>query len=321
MDEILPEELLARERDAADRLRASAKAPATARAYDADFAHYAAWCRDRGLTALPATPDTVATYLSALAGGTAQGVAQTRGEARWSLATIRRRRTTIGRAHRLAGLPDPCVDIAVQDTLRGMRRTRGEDATPKEPVSVELLRRGLEVFGDGPHDRRDRALVLLGFGSAMRRAELASLDLADVVLGDAGVALRLRWSKTGPREVGVPRGGPDLDPVVALRAWLRVRGDAPGPLFLVVRGEEVRHARMHPQQVMVAVRRVIDHVGLDADAFAGHSLRSGFATSAARAGANLVDIMHQLGHSDPRTTAKYMHKGKLFDNPARELLR
>jgi len=193
----------------------AAKAPATLRAYRSDWTHFRTWCDEHTLCPLPASPKTVALYLSALA-------------ATHRPATMTRRLTAITKAHQIAGHPSPATmqQPAVSETLKGIRRTLGTAQQIKAPLLTADVRRMVEALPDNLAGRRDRALLLLGFAGGFRRSELAALDVEDVQPTEDGLIVKLRRSKTDPegkgRDVGIPYGSsPSTCPVRALAAWKR----------------------------------------------------------------------------------------------------
>lgn len=314
-----------------DRLRAAAeahlqhsRAAATLRAYSSDVAGFELWCRRFRLGALPASPDTVALYLTACA---EQGAA---------ISTLRRRVVAIAYAHRIAGLPSPTRHETVRHVLAGLARERGTRPRQVTPIRLAQLRAMLEATPeDTLLDVRDRALLLLGFASGMRRSELVSLDVGDVTFVDEGADVLLRRSKTDPegegRVIGIPHGRvSETCPVVALRRWIGVAGlGAEDPLFprLMPTGRAARtprvaigrvgSGRLSPQGVARAVQRAASRAGLDARAVAGHSLRSGFATEAAAQGAPERAIMRQTGHRSLAMVRRYIREGDRYrDNAA-----
>jgi integrase len=293
----------------------AAKAPSTLRAYAADWRHFVAWCDDRGVSALPTTPETVALYLAALA-------------ATHRPATITRRLTAITKAHQARGLVSPATvsELAVGETLKGIRRTLGTAQKAKAPIlTADLLR----VLAHLPQDLagiRDRALLLVGYAGAFRRSELAALDLAHLAWVDEGAVLTLGRSKTDQegqgRKVAIPRGAHAATcPVRALRSWIDLAPISAGPLFRPVdRHGKLRNGRLHPDAVGAIVQRALARAGFDAGKYGGHSLRAGFATQAAKNGATAFDIMRQTGHRSVQTVSRYVREAQLFrDAPASKL--
>jgi integrase len=242
-------------------------------------------------------------------------------------------------AHKAAGHLSPQDSADVRHVLRGIRRTRGTAAVQKQPILaaelVAMLRRmPLTLRAD-----RDRAMLLLGFFGALRRSELAALDVDDVAFTETGATIRIRWSKTDQegesRTIGIPRmPNAEMCPVRVLLAWIDRQSAEPvtqleaahglgkGPLFReITRDDKVGSRRMSDKAVARAVKRLIKRAGGDPDLFAGHSLRSGFITSAARAGKREHDIMRQTGHRSVATLRGYIRNATVFeDNAAQGLL-
>jgi len=307
---------LAQLEDLSRRAEASArnaKAENTRRAYRADWAHFTTWCIAAGLAPLPALPQTVAIYLEALS-DTAK------------ISTMRRRLVAISQAHQAAQLDPPTTSILVREVLKGIARRKaseGEHTTQKAPTVTEDIRSMVATLAPTALGTRDRALLLIGFAGAFRRAELVSLDVGDIRFTRSGLVVRLRRSKTDQegegRSVGIPFGSqPATCPVKALRAWLKVAGITDGPIFRpITRHGHIAAERLSAGAVATIVKRSAQAAGLEPAQYAGHSLRSGLATSAAAAGVSERAIMNQTGHKSVVVARRYIREGSLFrDNAA-----
>ena len=283
-----------------------AKASATRKSYERDWRHFVQWCRTHARTALPAEPDTVALYLTNLA--------QT-----LMVATLVKRVAALSQAHQLAGYPSPTHDILVRTVLAGIRRAKGTAQVRKRPLLTEDLRQLVACMPNNLAGRRDRALLLLGFAGGFRRSELVSLSLHDLTFTGDGLIVLLRRSKTDQegqgREVGIPFGStPATCPVRALRAWLAdLEPEGAGPLFRPVnRHGHLLARRVTDRAVALVVKKWARAAGFQTAGLAGHSLRSGLATSAAAAGVPERAIMAQTGHRSLTTLRKYIRSGSLF---------
>jgi integrase len=165
---------------------------------------------------------------------------------------------------------------------------------------------------------RDRALILLGFAGAFRRSELVGFDAEDCAFGKDGLTVTLRKSKTDQtgagRKIGIPYGSnPDTCPVRTIQSWLELAAIITGPLFRSInRHGQVQRGRLSGIDVARVVKKLVKRAGLDAAKFAGHSLRSGHATSAAIAGASERSIMAQTGHRSVQMVRRYIRDGNLF---------
>ncbi len=282
----------------------------TVRAYESDLRSFCAWCRERSLTCLPASAETVSLYAAWCA-------------ERFKPATIERRLASIAAAHASSGYESPTTHGVVRAVLRGIRRSKGTAQTRKRALVVDDLRLLLAQVG-GPRliDTRDRTLLLLGFASALRRSELVGLDAEDVRFEREGVILTIRKSKTDQErrgaEVAVLYGSdPKTCPVRALRAWLDESGITEGPLLRGVdRHGNVRSTRLTERIVSAIVKRCAERAGFDPAEYGGHSLRSGFATSAARAGKSEAAIMRQTRHKSVSVARRYIREGTKWDDHA-----
>ena len=156
--------ILAPDLERAADLAREEKAAATRRAYGSDFAIFRAWCASRGVSALPATAESVAAFLACEVD---RGIKPS---------TIGRRVAAIRYAHKLAGHPVPTDDERVKATVRGIRRALGTAPRKKTPAVAEMIISMAIGTGDGLKGIRDRALLLLGFAGAFRRSELIALD-------------------------------------------------------------------------------------------------------------------------------------------------
>lgn len=291
----------------------ASKAAATVRAYRSDWRDFTAWCDCRALVALPASPETVALYITDLAG--------------WAkCSTIGRRLAAISQAHQTAGHESPTQTPRVRTTMAGIRRTIGVAQQGKVPVLTADLRRMVGTLDDRVIGIRDRALLLVGFAGAFRRSELVGLDVADITDGADGLTVLLRRSKTDQegvgRKIGLPYGSsPATCPVRAYRAWLEASGITDGPVFRPVdRHGRVRPGRLSGNAVALIVKRTLSNAGVDSANYAGHSLRAGLATSAAQAGASERSIMAQTGHKSLPMVRRYIRDGNLFRENAASMV-
>lgn len=293
-------------------------ATSTRRAYATSWNTWLTWCAARGVTSLPASPELLAVWLTERA---AAGAAP---------ASLDRHLAAIVGAHHAAAFPSPRVHPAVRAVLRGIRRTHGTAPRQVAALRVEDLWSALPR-GDAPRAIRDRALLLLGFAAALRRSELVALNVDDLEIRPEGLALTIRSSKTDPdargEVLGVPRGRRmDLCPVTALAAWRAVLDGVAAPvtgaLFRPInRHGTVAPSRLSDRAVAGVVKEAAHRAGFDPDRYAGHSLRAGFATSAAAAGLPERDIMRQTRHRSIAVFREYVRQGSIFlDNPVARLL-
>ncbi len=294
---------------AADRVRAylrNTRAPNTYKAYAADWRHFEAWCGRYGLTSLPATPQTVMLYLGELGG------------AGKSLSTVSRRLAAFAEIHRATGYESPSGHPGVRELLAGMRRTHGAAARGKDALLSDDLRAMLRELGDSLRDRRDRALLLVGFAGAFRRSELVSIQASDLAYVSEGLVVDLRRSKSDQeaqgREVPIPFGTrPETCPVRALQGWMALAGLSEGPVFRgISRHDHLSDKALTPTAVALLVKERAVAAGLDPSIYSGHSLRAGFATSAALGGAPEWAIMKQTGHRSRAMLDRYVRVASRF---------
>lgn len=283
----------------------NARAGATLRSYANAMRDFSAWATARGLPAMPAAPETVGLYLADRAKTLKVG-------------TLGVRLAAISVAHRLAGHRLDTRHPAIRETLAGIRRAFGTAPTRKAALTVPQLRAMVEGLPDTNAGRRDKALLLLGFAAALRRSEAVALDAADIAFGEAGMTVLIRKSKTDQEgegaSLGVPFGRRESTcPVRAMRRWLEAAQIAEGPVFRPVRrGDRVVAGRLYARGVAEIVKRAAAAIGLDPAALGGHSLRAGFLTAAAEAGAPEHAIMRQSRHKSVAVARTYIRHGSLF---------
>jgi integrase len=299
--------------EAAEQLARNASAPATLRAYKADWTHFSNWCAEKGFVPVPAAPEVVGAYLASMAETHAP-------------ATIRRRLAALGKMHRYNDLPWNAAHGAIQGPLQGLLRRHGRPAQKAAALSLAMLRKLLATCDRTARGRRDRALLLFGFAGALRRSELVFLNVEDVRVDADGLRLRILRGKTDQEgqgaEVGLPRGRHvETCPVRAFEDWQVVAGRGAGPLFRRISASgRVGGAALHPD----AVRRILLHrlrmAGLTPDGFdrlSAHALRVGFITEAYAKGVRDEDIMRHTRHRDLRTMRGYVRRaGLVTESPA-----
>jgi site-specific recombinase XerD len=305
----LPGEVLADVDEKAMEYVAHSKAYNTVRSYRSDWNDFVKWCEANGLEYLPATPKTVARYLTALS-------------ERCKVSTLQRRLSAISQAHKQAGFAGISTrEEPLHSVWEGIRRTKGTAQKGKAPVLIDDIRAMVKSLPDNLLGIRDRALLLVGFAGAFRRSELVSLDVEDVEFTREGLIVHLRKSKTDQegqgRDIGIPYGSnPATCPVRALQDWLDASGITSGPLFRAVQHGKVQPGRLSDKAVALVVKRCAKAAGLDASKYAGHSLRAGLATTAAMAGVSERAIMAQTGHKSVNMVRRYIRKGSLFTENA-----
>jgi integrase len=223
---------------------------------------------------------------------------------------LRRRITGIRSAHRRLGLIPPAAEGARKMIHELARRGQGT-ARPKRAVTLDELGRMVRGCDDSDVGLRDRALLLVGFASGLRRSELVALDVEDVRFDRRGIELRIRRSKTDQegqgRVVAVFQGKrPATCPVRALRLWMRRCCGVTGALWIGFRGPECRPAgRLSAQGVREIVRKRASGVGICCDELGAHSLRAGCVTAAIEGGASLPAVMERTGHRSVGMLARY----------------
>lgn len=307
---------LAGDQAAAEAFRRLATAENTRSAYRAAVRAWCAWCRLHDRPALPAEPADLAAFL---AGERARGLAAS---------TLVLRRAAIRYLHRSAGLRPPTDDPRVAETLSGIRRSAaaaGETPRKVAAATDTILRQLLAPIPDDLRGLRDRALLLVGFAGALRRAEIAAIVVDRLSPTERGLVLELpqtKGSQTAAVRIPLPYGSTELCPVRAVARWRRAAGIDSGPLFRRIwalrpgssdEPPRVGTAPLSLQSVGDIVQARAAAAGFDARAFGGHSLKRGALTTGMSRGAHPAQLKRLGRHKRFDTLGEYLEFGDLFD--------
>ncbi len=292
----------------------AARAPATRRAYESDWRIFLAWCASRAIDPLPAVPGAVAIFLSSEADAGARP------------STIGRRLAAIGYMHAQAGYDPPQQQpgaVAIRNVVAGIRRTHGIKKIQKRAADGDMLRdmlRGCE--GDSVRAVRDRALLAIGMAAALRRSELVALNIDDVAITPDGLLITIRKSKTDQEGEGATIAVPEgrrIRPKALLLAWIACAGFGDGPVFRKLTPQGRITARpMSDRGVALVVKARAAAAGYDPAQVAGHSLRAGFLTEAARQGATVFKMKEVSRHKSLEILSDYVRNHELFRDHAGE---
>ena len=280
----------------------------TRKAYASDLARYREWGGQ-----IPASPQAISEYLAAHQNSHA-------------VASLSRWLTSLAKAHRAIGAPDPTRHELVHSVFRGIKRLRGLAQRRAMALLRDDLFAVLDAMGCGAKAQRDRALLLIGFAGGFRRSEIVGLNVEDIEQVKQGLILHVRRSKTDQlgagRKVGIPHGRSRHCPVRAIDAWLAISGINHGPIFRPVnRHGHVEPDRLSGEAVSRIIRTRLNQADICSNGYSGHSLRSGFVTSAVQAGVSSWKIRQQTGHASDAMLARYVRDGELFvENGAGALL-
>jgi site-specific recombinase XerD len=291
----------------------ASRAASTWRAYESDWRIFNRWCQTMDLAVLPAAPATVAMFLAAEAKtGTAPS-------------TLNRRLSAIRLMHLGARVVSPHNAVEVQEVMRGIRRLSTRGVVKKEAAVDEQIKKMVDTCDAATYQgQRDRALLLLGFAGALRRSELVALDVAHLKLSEEGFVVTIAKSKTDQEAQGqtiaIPRV-PDSPycPVQAVLDWMAMARIEQDALFRrVAKGNKLTPDRLTDQSVARVIKRLAVRAGLIASQYAGHSLRSGFLTSAAQQRASIFKMQAQSRHKSLDVLSGYARNQELFEDHAGE---
>lgn len=290
----------------------AARATATRRAYDSDWAIFTHWCAAHGLSCLPASPEIVAVFASDQA------------TAGLNPSTINRRVAAIGHHHRAGGYPAPtALPTAgrLAEVLAGIRAEHGGIRRQKQPADAAALRDMIgTIEGNGLRAMRDRAILAIGMAAALRRSEIVALKVEHVGIVPEGLRLTIARSKTDRAGMGaviaIPEGS-RIRPKALLLAWMAAAGHAEGALFRrLSRSDLLTVASMSDRAVARLVQQCAAAAGYDPAQFGGHSLRAGFITEGAAQGASIFKLQEVSRHKSVQILSDYVRNAELFKDHA-----
>ena len=292
----------------------SSKSNNTLRAYKSDFKDFGLFCAKNEFKSLPSEPKVISLYLTHLSTKDIK------------MSTLKRRLVSIGVIHKLKGHYLDTKHPSIIENIMGIKRRKGSSQKGKKPILISDLKILIKAIDKHKNDEikklRDRTIILIGFSGGFRRNEIVSLNYDDLEFMPEGLKITLRRSKTDQYGEGLLKGLPYFDnpeycPVLSIKKWLDFSKINTGPVFRRFnKGSKLSDKRLTDQTVALLIKRYLELAGINSRNFSGHSLRSGFATSAAESGAEERSIMAMTGHKSTEMVRRYIKEANLFKNNA-----
>ena len=292
----------------------NSKANNTVRAYKSDFKDFGLFCAQNGFKSLPSEPKIVSLYLTYLSTKEVK------------MSTLKRRLVSIGVIHKLKGYYLDTKHPTIIENILGIKRRKGSSQKGKKPLLISNLKEIINVIDEDKNEEikklRDRSIILIGFSGGFRRNEIVSLDYDDLDFVQEGLKISLKRSKTDQFGEGSLKGLPYFDnsqycPVVSIRKWIEISKINSGALFRrFTKGSKLSNNRLSDQTVALLIKDYLKIAGIESRNYSGHSLRSGFATTAAESGAEERSIMAMTGHKSTEMVRRYIKEANLFKNNA-----
>jgi site-specific recombinase XerD len=292
----------------------NSKANNTVRAYKSDFNDFGLFCAQNGFKSLPSEPKIVALYLTYLSTKDLK------------MSTLKRRLVSIGVIHKIKGHYLDTKHPSIIENIMGIKRRKGSIQQGKKPLLIKILKQIINVIDKAKNEEikklRDRSIILIGFSGGFRRNEIVSLDYEDLDFVQEGLKISLKRSKTDQYGEGSVKGLPYFDnsqycPVVSIRKWIETSKINSVPFFRrFSKGSKISDNRLSDQTVALIIKDYLKKAGIESRNYSGHSLRSGFATSAAESGAEERSIMAMTGHKSTEMVRRYIKEANLFKNNA-----
>ena len=292
----------------------NSKAINTIRAYKSDFRDFELFCVKNGFKSIPTDPKIVSLYLTHLSTKDVK------------MSTLKRRLVSIGVIHKFKGHYLDTKHPSIIENIMGIKRRKGSIQKGKKPLLISYLKQIINVIDKFNNEEikkfRDRSIILIGFSGGFRRNEIVSLDCDDLDFVTEGLKINLRRSKTDQFGEGAVKALPYFEnsqycPVLSLKKWIDVSNIKSGALFRrFSKGSKLMENRLTDQTVALLIKKYLKLAGIDSKNYSGHSLRSGFATSAAESGAEERSIMAMTGHKSTEMVRRYIKEADLFKNNA-----
>ncbi len=275
----------------------NSKSNNTLRAYNSDFRDFSAFCSNNGFNSLPSEPKILALYITHLSKSS-------------KFSTLKRRIASISVIHKLKGHYIDTKHPIIMENLHGIKRALGSRQKAKKPILISDLK--LIINAIDKDKLRDKALILTGFAGGFRRSELININYEDIEFVPEGVKILIKRSKTDQSGEGSIKAIPyfenkDFCPVLNLKNYIKLKFKT---------SENGRVFEISDKSVALIIKRYAKKAGLDPSRYAGHSLRSGFATTAAEFGAEERNIMAMTGHKTTQMVRRYIQEANLFKNNA-----
>jgi len=290
----------------------NSKADNTIRAYKSDFKDFNIFCFKNGFKALPAEPKIVSLYMTYLSSKNNK------------ISTLKRRLVSIGVIHKLKGLYLDTKHPSIIENILGIKRRKGSFQRAKKPLLINNLKQVINIIDEQSKDDikkfRDRSIILIGFSGGFRRNEIVSLDYDDLEFVQEGLKINLKKTKTDQFGEGTVKALPYFNnnqycPVKSIKKWLEISKIDSGSLFRrFSKGSKLTEHRLTDQTVALLIKEYLELAGIESKNYSGHSLRSGFATSAAESGAGERSIMAMTGHKTTQMLRRYIKEANLFKN-------
>ena len=292
----------------------NSKAKNTVRAYKSDFKDFSIFCSQNSFKALPTDPKIVSLYLTYLSTKNIK------------MSTLKRRLVSIGVIHKLKNHYLDTKHPAIIENLMGIKRRKGSFQKGKKPILINNLKSIIKAIDESENKKikklRDKSIILIGFSGGFRRNEIVSLDYDDLDFVSEGLKIVIKRSKTDQFGEGSIKALPYFDnpeycPVVTLKNWIDTSMINSGPLFRrFLKGSKLSENRLTDQTVALLIKEYLKIAGIDSKNYSGHSLRSGFATTAAESGVEERSIMAMTGHKSTEMVRRYIKEANLFKNNA-----
>ena len=276
------------------------KAHNTLRAYQADFKDFKLFCIKNGLVSLPTEPKILSIYLTHLSSFC-------------KFSTLKRRLASIKVIHKIKGHYLDTKHPIITENLLGIKRVHGVKQKSKKPLLINDLKLIINQINEEKNKikkLKNKSLILIGFAGGFRRSELVSIEYDDVDFVTEGVKIFIKRSKTDQTGEGLTKAIPYFEnlsycPVIALKQWIEIADIKSGRIF-----------NISDKSVALIIKKYALLAGLDYTKYAGHSLRSGFATSTAEMGADERSIMSMTGHKTTQMVRRYIQEANLLKNNA-----
>ncbi len=279
----------------------NSKANNTVRAYESDFKDFSIFCIRNNMQSLPTEPKILSLYITHLSKVC-------------KYSTLKRRIASIKVVHKIKGHYLDSKHPIIMENLLGIKRIIGSYQKSKKPLLIndlKLIINVIDKFEENNYKKiRNKSLILLGFSGGFRRSELVNIEKDDLEFVKEGLKIFIKRSKTDQSGEGSIKAIPyfkneDYCPVRKLKDLINYKNINGGKIY-----------QISDKSVSLIIKKYAKIAGLEYEKYGGHSLRSGFATSAADAGVEERNIMAMTGHKTTQMVRRYINEANLFKNNA-----
>lgn len=280
--------------------------------YKSDWKNFSLWCHQHNITPKDIDTKILIAYITTLA------------ENNYKASSIQRKISGITKYCETKNITT--INITDKDfkiVWQGIRRKLGLAKQGKDPILLKDLEAIIQnIQNTTPSNIRDKALLVFGWFSAMRRSEIVSLTWDDIAFIKEGILVIIRQSKTDKYSEGQKIAilkRQDICPIKILKAWKKINHHK-AVFCSITKDHKITGKKLSGIDVARIVKKWAAKIDFDTAKVAGHSLRRGFVTTAVGAGIRNNIIMKTTRHKSSKMIDDYTSDHDLINNNATSMI-